>query len=464
MSDSAADLSLTELLHLLTGRKLSARELLADCLRRIDRAEPTVRAFITHTPELAEEAARRADEARATGEPVGALAGVPVALKDVFLTKGVLTTAGSQVLASYVPAEDAAVWERLAAAGAGMLGKTTTHEFAYGTASSPTANPWDLRRTPGGSSGGSAAALASRMVPAATGTDTGGSLRIPAAACGVSTLRSAHGRISRYGVIPLSPTFDVAGPMARRMLDISILMRVLAGPDPRDPASRDEPIPAYPLEPPRDLTGVRIGLPTAMSWSLVDDRIARVCREALGVLVARGAVLVDIDHPPNTDVVLEKSTGVFDTVNESEAHQIHDALVPHSHLYTPQVRERVRKGEQISPERYAEALRLRTQWAADWRAIMMTLRLDAIAHPTIDAAPPLIDPTRPPKGPRIRLSVPWSIADFPALSVPAGFDNRGLPAGLSLAGLPEREAELVGLGILIDEELQLWRHGPPVTP
>ena len=170
-----------------------------------------------------------------------ALAGVPVAVKDVFLTKGVLTTAGSQVLATYVPAEDAAVWERLAAAGRGLLGKTTTHEFAYGTASSPTANPWDIRRTPGGSSGGSAAALASRMAPIATGTDTGGSLRIPAAACGVSTLRSARGRISRYGVIPLSPSFDVAGPMARRMLDISILMRVLAGHDPRDPATLDEP-------------------------------------------------------------------------------------------------------------------------------------------------------------------------------------------------------------------------------
>ncbi|TCO51596.1 aspartyl-tRNA(Asn)/glutamyl-tRNA(Gln) amidotransferase subunit A [Kribbella antiqua] len=462
MSDSAADLSLTEVLPLLEQRKLSARELVEDCLRRIDLAEAAIRAFVTRTPGLALAAAQRADEARAKGEPCGPLAGVPVAVKDLFLTKGVLTTAGSQVLATYVPAEDAAVWERLAAAGAGLLGKTTTHEFAYGTASAPTANPWDVRRTPGGSSGGSAAALAARMAPIATGTDTGGSLRIPAAACGVSTLRSAHGRISRYGVIPLSPSFDVAGPMARRMLDISILMRVLAGRDPRDQATRDEPCPSYPLEPPRDLAGVRIGLPIDMSWKHVDERIAVVCREALGLLVARGAQLVEIDTPPNAKVVLEKSTGVFDTINETEAHQIHDPLVPHSHLYTPQVRERVRKGEQISKQRYDEALRLRQLWTQDWRSILTTHRLDAIAHPTIDAAPPLIDPAGPPKGPRIRLSVPWSIADFPALSVPAGFDERGLPVGLSLAGLPEREAELLGLAILIDEELQLWRHGPPV--
>jgi len=461
VNDSAADLSLTEVLQLLGQRKLSARELVEDCLRRIDLAESAVRAFVTLTPDLALDAADRADEARASGDPVGPLAGVPVAVKDVFLTKGVLTTAGSQVLANYIPAENAAVWERLSAAGAGMLGKTTTHEFAYGTASTPTANPWDVRRTPGGSSGGSAAALAGRMVPIATGTDTGGSLRIPAAACGVCTLRSAQGRISRYGVIPLSPSFDVAGPMARRMLDISILMRVLAGHDPRETVTRDEPCPPYPLEPPRDLTGVRIGLPVEMSWQQVDDGIAAVCREALDLLVGRGAELVEIESPSNTKVVLEKSTGIFDTITESEAHQIHDALVPHSHLYTPQVRERVLKGKRVSPQRYTEALRLRTQWTHDWRTIMTTHRLDALAHPTIDAAPPLLDETRPPKGPRIRLSTPWSIADFPALSVPAGLDPRGLPVGLSLAGIPEREADLLGLGILVDEELQLWRHGPP---
>jgi aspartyl-tRNA(Asn)/glutamyl-tRNA(Gln) amidotransferase subunit A len=464
VSDSAADLSLTEMLPLLRQRKLSARELVEDCLRRIDMSESSIRAFVTRTPELALEAADRADKARATGEPVGALAGVPVAVKDVFLTKGVLTTAGSQVLATYVPAEDAALWERLSAAGAGLLGKTTTHEFAYGTASSPTANPWDVRRTPGGSSGGSAAALASRMVPIATGTDTGGSLRIPSAACGVCTLRSARGRISRYGVIPLSPTFDVVGPMARRMLDVSILMQILAGPDPRDPATRDDPIPPYPSKPPTDLTGVRIGLPIKMSWQHVDDRIAAVCREALDLLVARGAQLIDINEPSNARTVLEKSTGVFDTVNESEARQIHDALEPHNHLYTPQVRERVRKGERVSPERYAEALRLRGQWTHDWLEIMTTHRLNALAHPTIDAAPPMIDNTRPPKGPRIRLSVPWSIADFPALNVPAGFEPRGLPVGLSLATTPAQEAELLSLGIAIDEDLQLWRHGPPTAP
>jgi aspartyl-tRNA(Asn)/glutamyl-tRNA(Gln) amidotransferase subunit A len=461
VSADAADLTLVEILPLLERRLLSARELVVDCLRRIDLDEPAIRAFVTLTPELALEAARRADDARVAGAEVGPLAGVPVAMKDVFLTKDVLTTAGSQVLANYIPAEDAAVWERLSAAGAGLLGKTTTHEFAYGTASSPTANPWDLRRTPGGSSGGSAAALAGRMVPIATGTDTGGSLRIPAAACGVCTLRSAQGRVSRYGAIPLSPTFDVAGPMARRMLDISVVMQVLAGFDSRDPGSLNEPVPVYPTDAPADLSGVRIGLPIDLLWKEVDESIANVCHQALRILVERGAELVEIESPLVEGDALDTLRRVFDTINETEAHQVHDALVPHQHLYTPQVRERLLRGAAISSEEYEEALQLRSRWALAWRRTMSVRRLRAIAHPTIDAPPPLIDATKPPRGPRIHSSVPWSVAGLPALSLPAGLDDRFLPVGLSLAGQPEHEAQLLGLGIAIDEELQSWRQSPP---
>lgn len=463
MSD-AADLSLIEILDLLGRRTLSARELVLDCERRIDASEGTIRAFVTRTPDLALEAARLADEARARGAEVGQLAGIPVAVKDVFLTRGVRTTAGSRVLASYVPDEDAAVWQRLAAAGAGLIGKTTTHEFGYGTASPPTRNPWDVNRTPGGSSGGSAAALASRMAPVATGTDTAGSLRIPAAACGISTLRSAKGRVSRYGAIPLSPSFDVAGPLARRMLDVSRLMQVLSGYDSRDPGSRDDATPDYPDLAPGDLTGTRIGLPTEMSWREVDDSITTVCRDALGVLVDRGAELVEIETPSLAEVVLTRAVGVFDTINESEALQIHDSLLPHSDLYTPQVRDRVRRGRLVSPERYEKAQRLRRQWADKWRRMMARHRLSAIAHPTLDAPPPLVEESRPPKGPSIRPSVPWTIAGFPALSVPAGMDERGLPVGLSIAGLPEREAAVLGLGIVIDEEVQIWRRDPRVAP
>ena len=232
-----ADLTLVELLPLLEARTLSARELLLSCLDRIDRYEERVQAFVCLTPELARAAADRADADRAAGRPVGPLAGVPVALKDLYLTRGVATTASSRVLEGHAPDVDAAVWERLQDAGAGLLGKTTMHEFAYGTGSDPTRNPWDLDRTPGGSSGGSAAALAARMVPLATGSDTGGSLRIPAAVCGLSSLRPAHGRVSGHGTIPLAPSLDATGPMARRMRDVALVLGLVAGHDPRDPHS-----------------------------------------------------------------------------------------------------------------------------------------------------------------------------------------------------------------------------------
>ena len=463
MSD-AADLSLVEILALLAKRSLSARELVLDCERRIDAGERTIRAFVTRTPDRAMLAATAADEDRVRGRPVGRLAGVPVAVKDVFLTRGVRTTAGSRVLAEFVPDEDAAVWQRLSEAGAGLLGKTTTHEFGYGTASPPTRNPWDVKRTPGGSSGGSAAALASRMAPVATGTDTGGSLRIPAAACGISTLRAARGRVSRYGAIPLSPSFDVAGPLARRMLDVAVLMRVLSGYDARDPGSCDDETPAYPRTAPADLHGTRIGLPTAMSWSGVDAEISTVCRDALGVLVDHGAELVEIEAPDIAAEVLPRDEGVFDTINESEALQIHDRLAPYADLYTPQVRERVRRGKLVSQERYDRAHRLRRLWTARWRRLIAHHRLAAIAHPTLDKPPPWAETAGGPKGPSIRPSVPWAIAGFPALSVPAGLDARGLPVGLSLAGLPEREAEVVGLGVVIDEVVQLWRCEPAISP
>lgn len=460
MSADPAELSLVELLVLLERRELSARELVQACLARVASAEPQVQAFVMLTPGIALAAAARADADRAAGRPVGALAGVPVAVKDLYLTRGTPTTAGSRVLAGHDPGVDAAVWERLAGAGAGMLGKTTTHEFAYGTASSPTRNPWDLSRTPGGSSGGSAAALAARMAPVATGSDTGGSLRIPAAACGVSALRPAHGRISTYGVLPLSPSLDVTGPLARRLLDVAFLLRMLAGYDARDPLSRNDPVPDYPRTAPEDLAGVRIGLPTEMSWTAVDGQIAEVCRTALEVLRRHGAEIVEIRSPVSTEAVLGPAGAAMSIVGGAEALHAHRDLLSRRELYTPQVLRRVLDGEGISAAQYLEARRLCEVWRQDWHELMGDQALDAVAHPTIDQPPPVVVPDEAPRGPSTRLSTPWSLAGFPALSVPAGIDNRGLPVGLSLAGLPAREADLVALGAVIDEEIAGWRLSP----
>ena len=447
-----ADLTLVELLPLLASRQLSARELLQSCLQRVDRYEPAVQAFVALTPELARAAADRADADRAAGRPVGALAGVPVALKDLFLTRGVPTTASSRVLAGHDPGTDAAVWERLRDAGAGLLGKTTLQEFAYGTGSHPSRNPWDVTRTPGGSSGGSGAALAARMVPAATGSDTGGSLRIPAAVCGVCSLRPAHGRVSAYGALPLAHSLDAVGPMARRMRDVALLLRLLAGHDARDPHSRDEPVPDYPES---ALAPRRVGVPTRFFWD-VDASVATVCRAALDRL---GAELVEVDPPADTEELLQVP-GVYGHTMGPEALAHHAPwLADREQLYGDPIRERFAQARRTTPEQYAQAQRDRARMRQQWRGLFAEHRLDALAHPTVPEPPAVL----PGPGPSIALAKAWPVLGWPALSVPVGRDERGLPVGLQLAALPEQEGALVGHGIALDEDVRFWEQAPPLS-
>lgn len=450
-----ADLTLVELLPLLRSRALSAVELLDACLARVERHEGQVRAFVQLTPDLARDAAVRADRARAAGTPAGALAGVPVALKDLYLTAGTPTTASSRVLTGHDPGVDATVWIRLRQAGAGLLGKSTLHEFAYGTGSTPTRNPWDLARTPGGSSGGSAAALAARMVPVATGTDTGGSLRIPAAACGVCSLRPSQGRVSAHGVVPLAPSLDTTGPMARRMLDVALLLRLLAGYDPQDPGSLQAPVPDYPDRVREDLTGVRVGVPAAL-WDGADPDVDRLCAAGLQLLVDRGAELLEVAAPQGTEQVAAWP-GTYGQTMGPEALQVHAAwLAGREQLYGADVRGRLQGARQVTVEQYAQAQRHRRRWADGWRERFGELGLHAVAHPTnlhrpepVTGAPPSVWPSKA-----------WSVTGFPCLSVPVGLDGGGLPVGLGLAALPEQEAALVGLGVVLDETVRLWRHNP----
>jgi aspartyl-tRNA(Asn)/glutamyl-tRNA(Gln) amidotransferase subunit A len=262
-------------------------------------------------------------------------------------------------------------------------------------------------------------------------------------------------------VLPLAPSLDAVGPMARRVLDVSLLLRLLAGHDPRDPFSLDAGLPDYPRAATAELTGLRIGIPVNPLWVDVDRQIAEVCQTGLRVFTSRGAQLVEVPAPPSTSQLLAPSWNCYDTVCAAEARHAHRDLLAHPDRYTPQVLARLRRGEGVTAVDYIEAQRLRRVWAEQWRDLFSTYRLAAVAHPTTDAPPPLVDPHEPPTGPAIRLSIPWSLARFPALSVPAGLDIRGLPVGLSLASLPEREAELIGLGAVLDEEIAFWRRTPP---
>ena len=454
-----ADLTLVELLPLLEDRSLSARELLDACLARVDRSEPDLQAFVVLTPDLAAAAASAADEGRAAGRRVGPLAGVPVALKDLYLTRGVPTTASSRLLAGHDPGVDSGLWERLRDAGAGLLGKTTMHEFAYGTGSEPTRNPWDPRRTPGGSSGGSAAALAARMVPLATGSDTGGSLRIPAAVCGLSSLRPAHGRVTAHGALPLAPSYDTTGPMARRMRDVSLVLRLVAGHDPRDPHSLDAPVPDYP-DARADLRGVRIGVPTRLFWDGADPQVEALCRAGLQRLVDRGAEVVEVEPPPGSDEAMA-FPGAYGIVVMHEVTEAHAAWADRDPaLYSARLRRRLERAAQVGAQEYQDARALGARWAQGWRTAFAEQRLDAVAHPTVPQPPPVLPVETWEELPPVTPSKAWSITGFPALSVPVGLDDRGLPVGLQLAGLPEREGDLVGLGIALDEDVQLWRRDP----
>jgi aspartyl-tRNA(Asn)/glutamyl-tRNA(Gln) amidotransferase subunit A len=464
-ASNPADLSLVEVLALLERRELSTRELVEACITRVERLEPTVKAFVTPTFDRARAGAAAADQARATGRPVGPLAGVPVGVKDMFYTKGIPTTASSRVLADFVPDFDATVWARLQQAGAVLLGKTNTHEFAYGTSSPPTTNPWDPSRNPGGSSGGSAAALAARMLPAALGSDTGSSIRLPAAICGVSGLKPTYGRCSRHGVIPLAWSLDCPGPMARRMLDVALLLSLMAGHDPADQTTLAAPAGPYPTAPPGDLRGVRLGLPDRYFWDGVDADIARLCQEGLARMESMGAELVGFPVPPSTDEVLENPVGVYERTVAVEATSYHRRLArERAHLYSPEILSIILAGEGFSGPDYVDAQRLRSTWVREWRETFAAQRLSAVAHPVTLAPPSRQTPSRNPMGgPSFNLTKPWNMNGFPALSVPVGLDGLGLPVGLQLAGLPLSEARLLSLGIALDEDIRFFTRWPPLV-
>jgi aspartyl-tRNA(Asn)/glutamyl-tRNA(Gln) amidotransferase subunit A len=285
----------------LRAREYSSEELTRACLERIARLDPQLNSFITVTPELALEQARAADRLIAEGK-AGPLTGVPLAQKDIFCTDGVRTSCGSKMLDNFTAPYDATVVTRFKAAGAVMLGKTNMDEFAMGSSNEtswygPVKNPWDLAAVPGGSSGGSAAAVAARLAPGATGTDTGGSIRQPAALCGITGIKPTYGRVSRYGMIAFASSLDQGGPMAATAEDCALMLGVMAGFDPRDSTSVDRPVPDYTAGLNGDIKGLRIGLPKEFFGEGLDVEVAKVIDAAIAEYRKLGAEVVEISLP-----------------------------------------------------------------------------------------------------------------------------------------------------------------------
>src|SRR5438552_3172896 len=344
-------LSITEAAAELRSGLITPTELLAETLERIDQLDSDIQAFVTVMRDQAYEEAETAENEQRTGLFRSPLHGIPIAIKDLIAVKNVRMMAGSKILADYVPQEDATVVEQLRRAGAVLAGKTNTHEFAYGTYTPPTRNPWNLTHIPGGSSGGSAASVAAGMSPGAIGSDTGGSIRIPSACCGATGLKPTYGRVSTYGVIPLSWSLDHVGPIARSAEDCAILFDAIAGYDPRDPNSVSGPpgmasatlIGGAEGRSPLSLQGIKIGVPQDSFVGPLDPEVRQAWRAALLVLKEEGAEAVDIELP-------RPSMDMYRTIQMPEASLAHMQkgwLTDHLDAYTERTRERLLQGQTI---------------------------------------------------------------------------------------------------------------------
>jgi aspartyl-tRNA(Asn)/glutamyl-tRNA(Gln) amidotransferase subunit A len=453
LTHGARDLprSLSRLSRELRARRLSPVEVVRALLGRIEADGSN--SFITVTAERALEDAQRAEAEILAGRYRGPLHGVPVGLKDLVYTRGVRTTMGSGLFADYVPNHDATVARRLGEAGAVLIGKTNTHEFAYGPTGEqsffgPTRNPHDLGRITGGSSGGSGAAVATGLVYGALGSDTGGSIRIPSALCGIVGMKPTFGRVSKHGVFPLSWSLDHVGPMTRTVEDNALMLNALAGHDPEDPHSVDLPEEDFARALGRGLEGARIGLPTSFYFEHVEGEVEALVREAVEVFASLGVEVHPVEIPNLWETLKAQRL-----ILASEAYAVHEErLRSEPEGYGEEARERLLDGERPKAYRYANA-RLRGLHAR--REFDGVLRsVDAILTPTLPIAATEIGRRdleiggheETVRSALTRLTGPTDLTGHPSLSVPCGATSSGLPVGAQLVGRHFDEATLYRLG------------------
>ncbi|MDT7557079.1 MAG: aspartyl-tRNA(Asn)/glutamyl-tRNA(Gln) amidotransferase subunit [Pseudonocardiales bacterium] len=441
------ELTLAGAAEKIKAKELSPVELTASVLARIDAVEDKITAFATLTPDLATKAAERAEAEIAAGNYRGPLHGIPVGIKDLYETAGVATTSSSKVRADYIPTQDSAVVEKLFAAGSVMVGKTHTHEFAFGAVTPTTRNPWDLDRMPGGSSGGSGAAVAAGECFLGMGSDTGGSIRIPASVCGTVGLKPTYGRVSRRGVASLSWSLDHVGPLTRTVADAALVMNAIAGYDRADPASVDVPVPDFTAQ--LDVAGLTIGVPTNYYTERLDPEVAAAVSAAIAVLVEQGARTREIEIPL-PQYILPTEWAIM-LPEASAYHQ--EMLRDKADLYTEDVRLFLEVGELVLATDYIKALRARTLIQQRWRD--MFADIDVLIAPTLTTpALPVDDPqvtwpdgsTESATDSYVRFSAPANVTGLPALSVPCGFTGTGLPVGMQIIGKPFAEPLLLGVG------------------
>ena len=481
--------TLSELSAALQAKKISSVELTKLYLGRIGRFDRALNAFITVDEPRALADARRADERRATGE-TGPLLGIPVAHKDIFCTRGMLTTCGSKMLAKFRSPYDAHVIECFAAAGAVLLGKCNMDEYAMGSSSEtshfgPVRNPWDTRAVPGGSSGGSAAAVAARLAPAATGTDTGGSIRQPASFSGVSGLKPTYGTVSRYGIVAFASSLDQAGALGKSAEDLALMMNVMAGFDARDSTSLDRPDENYSRDLGLSLSGLRVGLPKEYFGEGIEPGVRSAVEEAIRWFETQGAKTVQVELP-NTKLAvpvyyviapaeassnLSRYDGVRYGHRASEYKDLLDMYCrSRAEGFGAEVRQRILVGTYVLSHGYYDAYYLQAQKVRRLIARDFTQafeRCDVIFGPTAPTTAFAIgEKTDDPVQMYLNdiFTIPAPLAGLPGLSVPCGFDAKGLPVGLQMMGPHFSDARLLGIAHRYQQATDWHLRVPKETP
>ncbi len=464
--------SAAELARLIAARDVSPVEVVQAYLDRIEALDGKLRAFITVTADAARAAAKAAEAQVTSAGARGPLCGVPIALKDLVSTRGVRTTGGSRILADNVPAQDATVAARLAAAGAISLGKLNMHEFAYGPEGlnphyGTPWNPWDAttHRMCGGSSSGSGAAVAAALCAGALGSDTGGSIRIPSALCGISGIKPTYGRVSRAGVLPLAWSLDHVGPMCRTAADCALLLGAMAGYDPRDPTTSVLPVPDYTAALTGNVKGLRVGVLRAGFLDATAPALVPVIEEALRALEGLGASVQDV-----TLGTLGLAASAAAPIISAEAYAYHEEWIKARPAdYADDVRERIRVGAFVAAADYLKAQRARAVLRDEVDARLATL--DVLVSPTTPIAAPAVGEAEavvgtgrmPVRGSLIRFTRPFNVTGHPVASIPCGLTPDGLPVGLQIVGRPFDEATVLRVADAYQRVTDWHARRPPVA-
>ncbi|HHY65670.1 MAG TPA: amidase [Alicyclobacillus sp.] len=443
-------------------KELSPVEVTQQLLQRIDAINAKLNAYITVFYEDALQAAVQTEKEMAVGHWKGPLHGIPIALKDVIYTKNARTTMGSEIYKDFVPDYDAGVVEKLKQAGAIIIGKLNTHQFAYGSTGDRSyfgavKNPYDLTKITGGSSSGSGAAVAAALCYGALGTDTGGSIRIPATCCGIVGMKPTFGRVSKYGVYPLSWTMDHVGPMTRTVLDNAVLLNVLSGYDERDPYSERTKDEDFTRLIGQSIQGTVIGVPSSYYYDNLDPEVDTKVRNAVEIFKSLGARVRVIDVTNLETIFMAQRLTL-----SSEAFAVHkDTLEKFPEQYDREVKERLLRAERIKAHEYVLAQQQRHK--AKHAFLRALSDVDVIVTPTLPILPPNIeqreikmkDNTEPVLSTLVRLTSPTNFNGFPSLSIPCGFSESGLPIGLQLIGRPWDEANLYRFAYAFEREVSL---------